>query len=92
VLPRHVYRQLGIGWSESLRRVWLPSLGGALPAVLLLVAWKLTMPPRSWPELLLVVAAAAATTFLAAWKFGLGASERVRFWSLAKQGWSKVFA
>ncbi|MEX2204936.1 MAG: oligosaccharide flippase family protein [Myxococcota bacterium] len=92
LLPRHVYRQLGIGWSESLRRVWLPSLGGALPGVLLLVAWKLTMPPRSWPELLLVVFAVAATTLLAAWRLGLGESERVRFWSLARQGWSRVFA
>jgi hypothetical protein len=59
---------------------------------LLLVAWKVTIPPRSWPELLLVVAAAAATTGLAAWKLGLGESERVRFWSLFKQGWSRVFA
>ena len=92
LLPRHVYRKLGVGWSESLRRVWAPSLGGALPGVLLLVAWKLTMPPRSWPELLLVVVAVAATTGLAAWRLGLGESERVRFWSLAKQGFARVFA
>ena len=92
LLPRHTYKQLGIGWSESLRRVWLPSLAGAAPGVLLLVAWKLTMPPRSWPELLLVVFAVAATTLLAAWKLGLAESERMRFWSLAKQSWSRVFA
>ena len=92
LLPRHVYRQLGIGWSESLRRVWLPSLGGALPGVLLLVAWKVTMPPRSWPELLLVVFAVAATTLMAAWKLGLAEAERMRFWNLAKEQLSRVGA
>ena len=89
LLPRHVYKQLGIGWSESLRRVWLPSLGGTLPGVLLLVAWKLTMPPRGWPELLLVVVAVAATTFVAAWKLGLAETERMRFSNLARQNWSR---
>jgi hypothetical protein len=92
LLPRHVYKQLGIGWSESLRRVWLPTLASTVPGILLLVAWKLTMPPRNWPELLLVVVAVAATTLVAAWKLGLGESERMRFWSLARQGWSRVFA
>ncbi len=92
LLPRHVYKQLGIGWSESLRRVWLPTLASTVPGILLLVAWKLTMPPRNWPELLLVVVAVAGTTLVAAWKLGLGESERTRFWGLARQGWSRVFA
>ncbi len=90
LLPRHVYRRLGIGWGESLRRVWAPALGGALPGVLLLIAWKLTMPPRSWPELLLVVGAVAATTFVAAWKLGLAEAERMRLSNLARQNWSRL--
>ncbi len=90
LLPRHIYRQLGIGWGESLRRVWLPSLGGAAPGVLLLVAWKVTLPPRNWPELLLVVLAVAATTLMAAWKLGLAETERMRFANLARENWSRL--
>jgi O-antigen/teichoic acid export membrane protein len=90
LLPRHVYQKLGIGWSESVRRVFAPALGGALPGILLLVAWEFTMPPRTWVELLLVVSAVAATTLVAAWKLGLAEAERMRFSDLARQNWSRL--
>jgi O-antigen/teichoic acid export membrane protein len=91
-LPHHVHKQLGIGWEEGRRLVWLPALRGAVPGILLLIAWKVAMPPRTWLELLLLVAIVAATTAFAAWKLGLADAERLRFSNLARKQWSRVFA
>ncbi len=91
-LPHHVYKQLGIGWDEGRRLVWLPAFRCAAPGILVLIAWKVAMPPENWLELLLVVSVVAGTTVLAVWKLGLAEAERSRFSSLARKQWTRVFA
>jgi hypothetical protein len=56
-----------------------------------LIGWRIVKPPGTWTELLLLVFAVAGTTLFAAWKLGLGDTERLRFANLLKARWSRGF-
>lgn len=72
-------KKMNIRLVETAVRVALPALLGTLPAVLLIIAWKLAASPDSWMGLLSVIVATGLVTLPCSWFLALSKLERQRF-------------
>ncbi len=79
ILPMYFNWKMNISARESGSRVWLPAFLGALPAVLLICAWKYLAAPDSWMKILTVVGSAGALIVAASWCLAMEPLERQRF-------------
>ena len=85
VLPFYFNRKMHIALRQSLRHVWWPALAGSTPAVVLMTAWKLLLPPDSWLELTAVLVATVATMGLGGWFLSLEGIERQRLLAVVRR-------
>jgi O-antigen/teichoic acid export membrane protein len=83
ILSAYFNRKMEITWCQSVKHVWRPALLGSLPAVAMMVLWKLVAPPDSWLELSAVVIASAAVTGICGWFLSLEPVERRRLLRVA---------
>ncbi|NLZ07566.1 MAG: oligosaccharide flippase family protein [Phycisphaerae bacterium] len=86
VVPIYFNRRMKIATRESLVCVWRPALAGSLPAVAVIVAWKVLLPPDSWPALLGAIVASGAVACLCAWLFSIDPAERRRLLVVLRRG------
>jgi len=78
VLPFYFNRKMHITLRQNVRYVWWPAMAGSMPAVLLMIAWKLLAPPDSWLELGAVLMATVVVTGFCGWFLSLQPVERQR--------------
>lgn len=84
-LPVYYRYKRKIRLTENIRQVWLPAVGGTLPAVILIVLWKYWLPPDSWFQIAAVVAAAGMVTLIGSWYVSLSDIEKMRFIRIVKR-------
>jgi membrane protein EpsK len=72
-------RRMQITIKETIGRVLAPSIAGTLPAVVLILAWKYIAAPRSWFQIVSVIASAAILTCLSSWFMSFSPLEQKRF-------------
>jgi O-antigen/teichoic acid export membrane protein len=85
ILPVYFNRRMRITLKETMARVWVPALSGTLPAVALILAWKVIAPPQSWFQIGNVTVSAAIITCISSWFLSLTPLERTRLIRLIKR-------
>ena len=86
VLPLYFNHKMRITLRKSIRSVWWPALMGSLPAVALMVTWKVLAPPDSWLELCMVLVTTVIATGLCGWFLSLRPAERQRLRRVLARG------
>lgn len=85
ILPIYFNRKMRITLKETVARVWLPALSGTLPAVALILAWKVIAAPHSWFQIGSVIISAAIITCISSWFLSLSPLEQKRLIMLIKR-------
>jgi len=86
IVPIYFHRRMKISTRESFACVWWPALRGSLPAVAMMVGWKILSPPASWLGLLGVILASGTLTCLCGWFFSVQPAERRRLLAVLQRG------
>jgi O-antigen/teichoic acid export membrane protein len=89
ILPIYFNRRMQITMKKTISRVWLPALSGTLPAVVMILAWKYIAAPKSWLQIVIVIASAAIITCISSWFMSFSQFEQKRFIRLISR-WPKI--
>ncbi len=94
VLPKYFAVHVKITLWTMLRDSWGPAFMSCLPAMALILMWKILHPPGNWPEMAAVVVSILLATVIGSWSLGFSALERRMFTNAfglrGMIGWNKV--
>jgi O-antigen/teichoic acid export membrane protein len=82
VLPRVFRSKMHLGPWQGFARCWRPAIVSSMPAIVLILIWKVARPPQTWLDIGVGICCVAMVVVVSCWKVALLKDEKAIVYSL----------